>query len=286
MKCIRSTAVAACLACGLSLASVPAAAQEAVPYAAPDGWEISQLRQGEQVAACEALRITGSEEGLFFRHAPAETVIGFSSLASAASPYAFDVEMWFDGDRGAARSYAMQPISDHNGFVWRGLVLSNAEPWGELDLFADAATVHFAYDTGTGPTEVTFPLTGSSRAAEATYACVQTTASAATAPAPAPKVIRGSCKLVVEGQVYVDMASDCPIWLAGDGTGSFWINTDREHHLGDYFAQVEPDGRGGAAAWWNGSAGARHAQGFLGDDFRLGSGGCWLNAKAMVCAAK
>lgn len=287
MSFIRSAATAAGLSCSLSLSvAAPLAAQEAVPYSAPNGWEISQLRQGGQVAACEAMRITGMEEGLFFRHDPAETVIGFSSFASAASPFAIDVEMWFDGDRGAGQVYGMEPVEDHNGFTWRGLVMPNSEPWGELDLFSNAGTVHFAYDTGTGPTQVSFPLTGSSRASKETYACVQTAGSAPAADTAGPKVIYGSCKLAVDGRVYLDMASGCPIWLENDGSGSFWINTDRDSYLGDWFAELRPDGSGLASAWWNGVAGATHAQGFLGEDFRLGSAGCWSNGRATICAAR
>lgn len=285
MTSIRLAAGAAYLACAISLSSA-AAAQEAVPYSAAGGWEVVQLREAGRVAACEAMRITGMEEGLFFRHDAAETVIGFSSFASAASPFPIDVEMWFDGDRGAGQVYGMEPVEDHNGFVWRGLAMPNSEPWGELDLFANAGAVHFAYDTGAGPTEVVFPLTGSNRATKETYACVQSAANAPAADTAGPKVIYGSCKLVVDGQVHVDRASGCPIWLENDGSGTFWVNTDRDSYLGDWFAEVRPDGSGLASAWWNGQAGATHAQGFLGEDFRLGSAGCWSNARATICAAR
>lgn len=85
---------------------------------------------------------------------------------------------------------------------------------------------------------------------------------AAPAPAetePHPYVIRGSCRLVVDGQTYVDIREGCLIWMAGDGT---------------------------ASGHWNGEPGATHAQSRLGEDFRLGRGGCWEGARATVCAAR
>ena len=290
MRFMQWAARAACLACGLGLATLPAKAQEAVAFGGANGWEITQLSNGGQVVACEAMRLTGSEEGLFFRHDVAETMIGFSGYASAASPFAIDVQMWFDGDRATAETYAMEPVTDHNGFTWRALRLPNSEPWGELDALANADTVHFGYDSGDGPTEMAFPLTGSNRATKDTYACAQEAGSAAAGTASqasaGPQVISGSCRLVVDGQVYVDKPSGCPIWLANDGSGGFWINTNRTDGLGDYFAEVQPDGTGRAGAWWNEIPGALHAQSPLGDDFRLGSGGCWSNARATVCAAR
>lgn len=112
---------------------------------------------------------------------------------------------------------------------------------------------------------------------------------AAPAPAetePHPYVIRGSCRLVVDGQTYVDIREGCLIWMAGDGTGTFWINTDRENYLGDYFAEIMPFGDGTASGHWNGEPGATHAQSRLGEDFRLGRGGCWEGARATACAAR
>ncbi|MEC7764197.1 MAG: hypothetical protein VX874_20005 [Pseudomonadota bacterium] len=102
-----------------------------------------------------------------------------------------------------------------------------------------------------------------------------------------PYVIKGSCKLVVDGTTYVDMrGGSCPIWMEKDGTGRFWINTDRDGYLGDYFAEVSPAGDGTAQAHWNGTPGATHAQGYLGDDLTMGSGGCWTGKRVTVCAAR
>lgn len=113
-------------------------------------------------------------------------------------------------------------------------------------------------------------------------------------PDPAPGVpqagesyvIRGTCRLVVDGQVLVDRHGDCPIWMANDGTGTFWINTDRDTYLGAYFAEIEPQGDGTGWGYWNGESGATHAQAALGEDFRMGAGGCWSNARAAICAAR
>ena len=99
-------------------------------------------------------------------------------------------------------------------------------------------------------------------------------------------MIRGTCRLEVDGQTLVDRRGDCPIWMQNNGSGAFWINTDRESILGEYFAELEPAGDGTAQGHWNGLPGATHAQEYLGADFRLGPGGCWSNARATICAAR
>jgi hypothetical protein len=275
-----TTALALCA--GLASA---AQAQEATLYSQANGWTVTQLRENGQIVACEAMLITGPEQGLFYRYDTANSVIGFSGPASAASPFPIDVDMWFDDGVKAYQSYIMQPITDHNGYEWRGLVMTNDEPWGELDQFQNAATLHVGYDTGHGVAQFAFPLSGSNRAVADTIACAQPAPQPAVVQA-APQVIYGSCKLIVHGQIYVDMAAGCPIWLANDGSGNFWINTDRTAYLGQYFAEIAPDGTGQASGWWNAEPGATHAQAPLGDGFRMGNGGCWSNATATVCAAR
>lgn len=117
-------------------------------------------------------------------------------------------------------------------------------------------------------------------------ACAALALVTATASAD-PYVIRGACKLVVDGTTYLDIRDGtCPIWMENDGTGGFWINTDRDDYLGDYFAEVSPQGDGTATAHWNGTPGATHAQGYLGDDLTMGNGGCWTGARVTVCAAR
>lgn len=112
------------------------------------------------------------------------------------------------------------------------------------------------------------------------------TGAGAAGPGGKEAVIRGSCKLKVDGHTYVDIRETCPIWLAYDGTGRFWINTDRSGYLGDYFAEVAPAGNGTASANWNGIEGGTHAQNFLGEDFRKAPGGCWVNNFAEICATR
>ncbi|WP_158971001.1 hypothetical protein [Chachezhania sediminis] len=284
MKVFRPALAAALLSQALVL---PAAADTAT-YSQFGDWTVTRISTDTVPIACEAMAITGMEEGLYFRHDPATTAIGFSSWGAAASPFPIDVEMWFDNDRAGGQVYAMQPVDDHNEFTWRALVLTNDEPAGEIDGFANANMIHFAYDSGQGPHQVSFPLKGTNRATKDTFSCVQdVTVEAAPQPAAAaPSVLHGSCKLIVNGRTYVDMAVGCPIWLANDGTGSFWINTDRNSYLGQYFAEIAPDGTGSASGWWNAEAGATHAQAPLGEGFRMGAGGCWSNATATVCAAR
>lgn len=129
-----------------------------------------------------------------------------------------------------------------------------------------------------------YTLSGSSRAIDSMLEC----AGLANQPKPAkePYVLLGSCKLIVDGQTYVNMPNNCPIWMANDGTGTFWINTNRDTYLGEYFAEISPFGNGFAGGHWNGMRGSTHAQAFLGEDFRQSTGGCWVNARATICAAR
>ncbi|PTV97701.1 hypothetical protein C8J27_101819 [Rhodobacter aestuarii] len=128
-----------------------------------------------------------------------------------------------------------------------------------------------------------YALSGSSAAIDTMLQCA---GMAQPAPAAQPYVLNGTCKLIVDGWTYVDMNGNCPIWMANDGTGSFWINTNRDTYLGDFFAEIVPSGNGFASGHWNAQAGATHAQAPLGEDFRQVGGGCWVNARATVCAAR
>ena len=142
------------------------------------------------------------------------------------------------------------------------------------------------------PTGPQYSLSGSSAAIDLMMQCARgqsPSSQPAPPPAPAsggPDVIHGACKLMVDGRMLLDIRQDCPIWMANDGTGAFWINTDRDVYLGDYFAEVTPSGNGLASGHWNGERGATHAQAWLGDDFRLGNRGCWSNARATICASR
>nr|WP_321445919.1 hypothetical protein [uncultured Cohaesibacter sp.] len=162
----------AVLACSFGLTS-NAMAQQASQFEKIGDWEIMQLRSNGKVVACETFRIVGTEKGIFFRHDREKSVIGFSDLASAASPYPIDVKMWFDDDPSSSQTYAMENFKDQNSFEWRALLLSNDEPWGEMDLFANASTVHFSYDTGHGPHQASFALKNTNKVTKRTIACVQ-----------------------------------------------------------------------------------------------------------------
>ncbi len=128
-----------------------------------------------------------------------------------------------------------------------------------------------------------FPLSGSSAAIDTMLQC------AGMRPEPQVsagqgRVIYGSCKLIVDGVQYINIPSNCPIFMASDGR--FQINSDQRGYLGDYFAEISPWGDGTASGHWNGSPGSTHAQALLGEDFRMGSGGCWHNGRATICAAR
>lgn len=94
--------------------------------------------------------------------------------------------------------------------------------------------------------------------------------------ARADERVSGECLISVRGRTYRD--GPCRITLypgggfqAGGGRG------------GEYFATVDIDAAsGGAQAFWNGAEAESHAHDPLGDVVR--QGGCWVNAKARVCA--
>lgn len=81
------------------------------------------------------------------------------------------------------------------------------------------------------------------------------------------------CKLTIDGRTYIKGA--CEFTSLG-ADGSFLIQK------GDYFAQVNVDGRGTGEAWWNEEPGASHAHTPLGRLTR--NDACWVNRRVIVCA--
>lgn len=160
--------------------------------------------------------------------------------------------------------------------VKRGSRLNlNFEPDGPgYSLSGSAAALDMMLDCASG------------RQAAARQTATQPAPPPASPPTREPSVIQGSCRLIVDGMTYIDRRGDCPIWMENDGSGRLWINTNRVNDMPDYFAELSPDGNGFASGHWNGEPGATHAQGWLGDDFQLGKGGCWSNSRATICAAR
>ena len=270
---------------------MPADQLTVTDYAKSGEWTYRKGTAGGEVQTCDAYVMTGSEQGLRFEYNFTSSSLSFSGYASAADNGAMDVEMWFDNDRADAQTISMSLEPDMGGFDWRTYRSTNDEPDGIFDSFSNRSVIHFAYMVkGEGKHVESFPLTGSNKAYKSTISCVQDAGAATAAAAPQPErqpyVIKGSCKLVVDGKTYVDMPKNCSIWMANDSSGSFWINTDRDSFLGDYFAEIMPAGDGTASGNWNGEKGATHAQSFLGENFRMGKGGCWSNARATICAAR
>ncbi|MCA2013406.1 hypothetical protein LCM17_18080 [Cereibacter sphaeroides] len=261
-------------------------------------WTLTRYGSAQQPAFCTVSHITASEHGLWFSADGVSTAFGFSALGSAAIDTTIPVTIaWVGNQRGSEQVNMVLDWSE--GFPWRSYRASNAEPDGWMDVFQNASSISFRYDGGmAGQQEASFSLAGSSRAMRAALDCAMpgssaapvqpdaATAAAAPRVAGEPYVIRGTCRLVVEGVTYIDRRGDCPIWMENDGSGRFWINTDREGTLPDYFAELSPMGDGTASGHWNGSPGATHAQGFLGEDFRMGAGGCWIGQRATICAAR
>lgn len=277
--------------------AMPADRTEVTEYGKSGKWTLRKVTAGGEVVSCDAYLLTGSERGLRYEYNRASHTFGFSGWASAASERPIDVEMWFDNKRDDSEVYSMALENDAQEFPWRNYTATNDEPdpIGD-DMLLTASKVSFAYMVqGEGEKIETYSLAGLKAAELKTIDCVNNaTVAAAEPPPPEPAsdyqdkstVIRGTCKLVVDGKTYVDIKKTCPIWMANDGTGTFWINTDRDSALPDYFAEIEPNGDGTAQGHWNGIKGAAHAQAFLGEDFRLKKGGCWSNARATICASK
>jgi len=80
------------------------------------------------------------------------------------------------------------------------------------------------------------------------------------------------CELEVDGTTYIDGVCE----FTPMGGGDFQIGGD------GYFAQVDVQSKGKALGFWNGSPGASHAQGPLGELQQKGA--CWVGSKATVCA--
>lgn len=284
----------------LSLVPPMQAHAQTTEYGKAGPWSLLRTVEAGQVVACHATMFTGSELGMIFDYNLDQTSIGFMGPGSGVAGGYTQVEIWFDNNHGEA----MMIEAPHEG-DWRVYRTSNSEPDGLLDSLANRSSVSFRYLVpGYGEQVVRFPLNGSNAMTKQTYACVQNAQTFAPpppapvampmpAPAPAPvvaagqpQVIFGTCKLVVQGTTYIDLRGNCPIWLANDGTGTFWINVDRNAYLGQYFATIEPQGNGIGWGHWNGMPGATHAQALLGEDFRMAANGCWINATAMVCASQ
>lgn len=288
-------------AASLVLAGAASAAQpDYTEYGKSGGWTLrKEVGSGGEVTACDGFIIVGSERALRFAYDRDTSAIAFMGMASAMNAEPMQVELWFDDDRADATTVTMVSENDpaEPDVPWRTYRSSNLEPDGLLDSFSNRSVVNFRYEIpGEGRHTESYPLAGSNAVYKKTIDCVLNAESpqapskkAETAAQPAaagePYVIYGSCKLIVDDRKVIDIRSGCPIWMVNDGTGAFWINTDR-NSVSDYFAELVPQGDGTATGHWNGMPGALHAQALLGEDFRLGKNGCWRNARARICAAK
>lgn len=274
----------------LAQSGKPDAATEWTDLGRVGDWMLERRGPAQNPSECAVWMMTGQEQGLRLSHGANGTVIAFVGAGSASDPGPIPVTVYWNGNLDT-RSDEVMPLD--GSLFWRGMTLANDGPDGRTDLFMNGQAVTFVYSDVNGAQQVlTFPLTGSSRAARAAFDCAmpgssQNPVRPDSAPsAGQPYVLAGSCRLVVDGRTLLDRRGDCPIWMQNDGTGTFWINTDREGFLGEVFASIEPRGDGTASGHWNGIAGATHAQAFLGEDFRMGSGGCWSNTRATICAAR
>lgn len=95
------------------------------------------------------------------------------------------------------------------------------------------------------------------------------------------RMIPSVCFIEVDGRIFLQ--GNCDADFSSDG--SFSIGTGVNRRAAKHFAYVNIDpvtkkGRGS----WNGEEAESHAHDDLGDMAR--QGGCWVNAKAKVCAWK
>ena len=94
-------------------------------------------------------------------------------------------------------------------------------------------------------------------------------------PAAADRSRLVSCKLVVDGQEFIN--GTCRFSPLGRD-GSFQIMSGN----GQYFAQVNVEARGQGYGYWNGEPFASHAHSNLG--LLVQQQACWVNGRASVCA--
>ena len=181
------------MAAALSLSpalAMPADQLDINNYGRSDNWQLRVASADGQPQICDAITLTGGEQGLYFEYNYSNSAIGFSGLGSAADPGAVDVEVWFDRNRAESEIVSMSLETDVAGYEWRMARMTNDEPWGMLDSFANASTIHFVYMVpGEGEHQESFPLRGSNKAFKQTIACMgdlsQSTATANTQDVPA-----------------------------------------------------------------------------------------------------
>ena len=296
--------LAGLLAAGAVAEAMPRDHLTTTDYAEIGAWtlRVAKAPNGE-TEICDAYVTTGSERALRIAFDAGSMVVAFNGPGSVASEAPMKVEVWFDDARAESKTYEMSVTADATDYTWRGLTETTDEPSSLLDMLSNLSSIHFAYDVpGVGRHVETFELANSNQVVKKTLACIQGGRADAGGPSVAAKpapieagaagpggreaVIEGSCRLKVDGRTYVDLRDTCRIWLANDGTGRFWINTDRAGYLGDHFAEISPAGDGTASGNWNGAKGGTHAQDFLGEDFHKAAGGCWINRRAEICAMR
>jgi hypothetical protein len=307
MKSRVTSSLALALAAAITMPPVVLAMQadttETESYGQSGDWTLRRtIANGNEVVACDAFLITDMERGLRFAYDASGASLGFSGFGTAAVDGPMTVTAKF-AKSNYTETLQMTLVQDSDGFPWRTYAPPNTEPDSILDDVAlDSTSVTFSYDVpGEGRQDEVYEMPDFARVSQKTIDCVNSPAPVGKAKAKAktepkaepkaaaasgPKVIKGSCKLVVDGKTYLNIKKNCSIWMANDGTGSFWINTDRDTFLGDYFAEIVPAGDGTASGNWNAEKGSTHAQAFLGEDFRMKKGGCWTNKRATICAAK
>lgn len=137
-------------------------------------WHVNRYasdENGADTVYCSAMKLTGSEQGIYYRFDGQTFGSGFSGYSSAYGDGPMDVALWFDDEpRPMGYQTPMVLEADRNGFEWRMSFESNDEPTS-ADLHMNANVLHYAYQVDGQDHVETFPLAGSNAALKALFNC-------------------------------------------------------------------------------------------------------------------
>lgn len=139
--------------------------------ALPGGWQLARVMSGQRLSYCEVMILTGSEQGVRMAQGANNTVYGFSGYGSASLGARVQLRVWFDNKRNEATTEQAVLVKDADGQEWLSIRVSNNEPGGLHDLFANASRVSFGYNIDGRQHVENFTLTGSNTAYTALTDC-------------------------------------------------------------------------------------------------------------------
>ncbi len=137
-------------------------------------WNVYAYSSGPNVDRndyCSALKIIGSELGVYYTFDGTTFGSGFSGYGSAASDGPIDVAIWFD-DSPRPTGYPTRMVlqEDGDGFAWRMQFETTAD--NNSDLHGTKNVVHYAYRVDGKDHVESFPLLGSMDALQVLHDCM------------------------------------------------------------------------------------------------------------------